>query len=147
MSVTGLIGIFKDVSSCFDCRSLKALISLHFRRMQACLFLPGPPNFTIFKQYLHCPQSSLAHAKQLPHCPRFLSPTYSKFSAILTIFVYTYTWFCNMELFLFDYKFLCHITIKIFNIYCLHLLLPHTLTFLCYGFVSCFSIMWTSVPQ
>ena len=73
--MTDLIGTFKNVPpSCFDCRSFKALISEHFRRMQACLFLPGPPNFIMSKQYLHCPQSSLVHAEQLPQRPRFLSP-------------------------------------------------------------------------
>ena len=149
MPVTGFIGIFKDVPSCFNCRSFKARISLHFRRMQACFFLPGPPNFTMSKQYLHCPQSFLVQAKQLPHRPRFLSPTYIKFSAILIIIVYIYTWFLNRALFLFDYKLFCHITIEIFNIRLLSISTITTciLTPLCRGSVSCFSIMWTSVPQ
>ena len=58
MPVTGLIGIFKHVLSCLDCRSFKALISLHFRRMQACLFA-GSPKFYHVQAISVCRTSAL----------------------------------------------------------------------------------------
>ena len=113
--------------------------------MQACLFLPGPPNFTMSKQYLHCPQSSLVQAEQLPHRPRFLSPIATLVLYLHIIFVYNVLGFevghfSCLTINLFVTSLLRYAT---FN-YCVHF---YVFTFLCRGFVSCFSIMWISVPQ
>ena len=90
--------------------------------MQACLFLPGPPNFTMSNQYLHCPQSSLVQAEQLPHHPRL---RYTYISSLLHLYVLG-----------FDYVFFCHITIKICNIQllCASLCIYFSLSWFCLMF-------------
>ena len=45
----------------------KVRFNMHF-----CLFVPGPPNLGLSKQFLHLPQSSFLQPVHTPHRTRFL---------------------------------------------------------------------------
>ena len=51
-----------------DVEILSGVVSdWHFLCFQHCSFFPNPPNFGLFVQYLHLPQSDLVHPGQEPH--------------------------------------------------------------------------------